>query len=268
MKPGKMIIFANWKIYMRSRGEVKNYVNVLKNELKYFESGVLEIHIMADFLSLEYVSSNLMETGIQAGVQDIFWEDYGSYAGEVSPLMLKDLGCKSAYLGHSERKTYFSENDESINKKLLACLRNGIKPLMFIGEIGQELEKGKTEAVLKMQLEKGLKNVSAEMLKETVIIYEPRWAIGQKESASLDAISSMHRLTRKLLSGIYSSAEAISMPVLYGGSVNLDNIEDILSLEGVDGVGASRAALDPHDFIKLVRITEKEAIKRNRQGKG
>ena len=266
-KPGKMIIFANWKIYMRSRGEVKDYVSILKNELNRFESAFLEIHIMTDFLSFDYVNSCLSETQIKTGVQDLFWEDFGSYAGEVSPLMLGDLGCSSAYIGHSERKTYFGENDEQINKKLLACLRNGIKPLMFIGETIEELKSGETEAVLKMQLEKGLANVSLEMLENTVIIYEPRWAIGQQNPASADVISSMHTLTRKLLLGIYGSDEAKRIPVLYGGSVNLDNIKEIITIPEVDGVGAARAALNPYDFIKLVRITEEEAIKRNRAGK-
>jgi triosephosphate isomerase (TIM) len=265
--PEKMIIFANWKIYMSSRSEVKNYVSVLKNELKYFKSEVLEIHIMTDFLSFDYVNSCLSETQIKTGVQDLFWEDSGSFAGEVSPLMLRDLGCSSAYIGHSERKTYFGENDESINKKVLACLKNGIKPLMFIGETTQELEMGQTEAVLKRQLVKGLENVSLEMLENTVIIYEPRWAIGQKNSASVNTISSMHNLTRKLLSDIYSSEQAKRIPVLYGGSVNLDNISQIISIKEVDGIGASRAALNPHDFVKLVRITEVEAIKRNMVGK-
>ncbi|MBM3700969.1 MAG: triose-phosphate isomerase [Actinobacteria bacterium] len=267
LKPVKMIIFANWKIYMRSRGEVKDYASILKNELNHFESDFLEIHIMTDFISFDYVNSCLSKTQIKTGVQDLFWEDFGSYAGEVSPLMLKDLGCSSAYIGHSERKAYFGENDESINKKVLACLRNGIKPLMFIGETIEELKSGETEAVLKMQLEKGLSNISLEMLKNTAIIYEPRWAIGQKASASASTISSMHKLTRKLLSEIYGSKHAQRIPVLYGGSVNLDNIREIVAIQEVDGVGAARAALNPYDFIELVRITEEEAIKRNRAGK-
>lgn len=261
-KTKKMIVFANWKIYMKSAGEVRNYVNVLRNELKTFDREALEVHIMTDFLSLAYVCSNLSGTGIKTGVQDIFWEDRGPYAGEVSPLMLKDLGCSSAYLGHSERKTYFGENDENINKKVHACLRNNITPLIFIGETKDELDRGMTEAVLKSQLKACLNNVSADVLEDTVLIYEPRWAIGQKESAPLETISAMHLLTRKLLSGLYGRGYANQMQILYGGSVNLDNIQEILSIKEVDGIGASRAAIDPNDFVKLVRITEKEAVKR------
>ena len=148
----KMVIFSNWKIYMKSRNEVESFVEKFKANFNSFDSDVLEIHIMTDFLSFEYVKKSIKDYGIKVGVQDIFWEDYGSFAGEVSPLMLKDLGCDSVYLGHSERKTYFGENDENINKKLLACLRNNITPLMFIGETKKELEMGLTEEVLKRQL--------------------------------------------------------------------------------------------------------------------
>ncbi|MBN1298345.1 MAG: triose-phosphate isomerase [Actinobacteria bacterium] len=247
---------------MKSRKEVESYVNRLKTSMGIFDDEALEIHIMTDFLSLEYVSKKLEEFGIKAGVQDLFWEDFGPYAGEVSPMMLKDLGCCSAYLGHSERKAYFGENDKNINKKLLACLRNKIIPLVFIGETKEDLGAGMTEKVLRSQLSICLKNVSREMAGKVVIIYEPRWAIGQRESAPPESISAMHILTRKLLSEIYDDDCAFKMKILYGGSVNLKNIEEIISIKDVDGVGAARAALDPDDFIKMIRIIEKEAIKR------
>ena len=258
----KMIIFANWKIYMTSREQVKKYVEVLKKGLKNFNDEVLEVHIMADFLSFEYIKKNLADTNIKCGVQDIFWEDHGPFAGEVSPLMLKDIGCDSVYLGHSERKTLFGETEENINKKLHACLRNSIKPFMFVGETLEELKSHMTKSVIKRQLKIGLQGVSKTMLKDIVIIYEPRWAIGKKESASNEIISSMHSMTRRLISELYGTELAQDIPILYGGSVNLENISKIITMREVDGVGAARAAINPDDFIRLVRIVEKEAINR------
>jgi len=258
----KMVIFSNWKIYMKSRNEVVSFVEKIKENLESFDSKVLEVHIMTDFLSFEYVKKNLADTDIKVGIQDIFWEDSGAFAGEVSPLMLKDLGCDSVYIGHSERKIYFGENDENINKKMLACLRNNITPLMFIGETKEEMDKGITEDVLIRQLEIGLNGVGEEILNKIIIIYEPRWAIGQKQSASPDIIRSLHRKTRELLSQLYDDNFVRQVRILYGGSVNLNNIKEIIEIKEVDGVGAARAAVDPLDFIKLIRIIEIEALKR------
>jgi triosephosphate isomerase len=258
----KMVIFGNWKIYMKSRQDVEDFVKKIKEELISFDYEVLEVYIMADFLSLEYVKQNLGGCNIKAGVQDIFWEDFGAYAGEVSPLMLKDLGCDSAYLGHSERKMYFSETDESINRKLLACLRNNIIPMMFIGETKEELNKGLTEKVLRRQLRIGLKGVTSEVLDKIILIYEPRWAIGQKDSASADIIRSMHEKIRGLITELYNDTSADNIRILYGGSVNLKNIKEILEIKEVDGVGAARVAMNPLDFIQLIRYIENEARKR------
>lgn len=261
----KMVIFANWKIYMSSREEVRGYVEKIKENLKGFASDALEVHIMADFLSFEYLKRNLSGTGIKIGVQDLFWEDYGAFAGEVSPLMLKDLGCDSAYIGHSERKLLFGENDENVNKKVLAALRNKITPLMFIGETKEELDEGKTEEVLRRQLKIGLKNVTSEMLEKIVFIYEPRWAIGQEQSASKETVSAMHKKTYYLLEELYLPESVKKARLLYGGSVNLENIKETIKIKEVDGIGAARASIDPLNFIKLIKIIQSEALKRSKR---
>ena len=260
----KMVIFSNWKIYMSSRAEVSGYIEKIKGNLPGFASHVLEIHMMADFLSFEYLKKNLSGTGIKTGVQDLFWEDSGAFAGEVSPLMLKDLGCDSAYIGHSERKLLFGENDENINKKVTAALRNTITPLLFVGETREELENGSTEEVLRRQLRIGLKNVTREMLEKMIFIYEPRWAIGQGQSASLDTISAMHRKTATLLEELYEPKAVKKARILYGGSVNLENIKEIIEIKEVDGIGAARASIDPLNFIKLIKIIQAEALKRSK----
>ena len=259
-----MLIFANWKIYMSSREEVCGYVEKIKENLEGFASDVLEVHIMADFLSFEYLKKNLSGTGIKIGVQDLFWEDSGPFAGEVSPYMLKDLGCDSVYIGHSERKLLFGENDENINKKVLAALRNKITPLMFIGETKQELDAGSTQEVLRRQLQIGLKNVTSEMFEKIVFIYEPRWAIGQKNSASPETISAMHKKTYVLLEELYLPESVKKVRILYGGSVNLENIKETIEIKEVDGIGAARASIDPLNFIKLIKIIQSEALKRSK----
>jgi triosephosphate isomerase len=259
-----MVIFANWKIYLGSRNEVIDYLKTFKENLGTFDPDILEVHIMTDILSFEFVKNQFLNNDIKVGVQDLFYEDRGAFAGAVSPLMLKDLGCDSAYLGHSERKIYFGETDENVNRKVHACLRNGITPMMFVGETRQELEEGRTEEVLKTQLSVGLRGVSTERLQRVVLIYEPRWAIGQRESASPETISTMHIKTRQLLAALYGGADNVSgIRVLYGGSVNLENIYEVLRLKDADGIGAARAAMDPLDFIKLIRLTEAEAKKRS-----
>jgi triosephosphate isomerase (TIM) len=260
----KMVIFANWKIYMSSREEVSGYAEKIKGNIAGFASDVLEVHIMADFLSFEYLKKNLSGTGIKMGVQDLFWEDSGAFAGEVSPLMLKDLGCDSVYIGHSERKLLFGENDESVNKKVLAALRNKIIPFMFIGETKQELDAGSTEEVLRRQLKTGLKNVTSGMLEKIIFIYEPRWAIGQEHSASQETISAMHKKTCILLEELYAPESVKKARILYGGSVNLENIKETIRIKEVDGIGASRASIDPLNFIRLIKITEAEALKRSK----
>jgi len=143
----KMIFFSNWKICMLSRAEVMDYVVKLRDELVSYNTDLLDVYIMPDFMSYDVVNDNLKNIPIGVGLQDIFWEDYGSYAGEVAPLMLKDVGCKCVYIGHSERKIYFGETNENINKKVLACYRNGIIPFLFVGETKEEFDKGITEEV-------------------------------------------------------------------------------------------------------------------------
>ncbi len=258
----KMVFFSNLKIYLSSRAEVSEYVEKIKDCLGGFNTDVLEVHVMSDFLSFEYFKKNLSGTGLKIGVQDICWEDSGVFVGEVSPLMLKDLGCDSVFIGHSIRKYLFGEDDESINKKVLAALRNQITPLMFIGETREELDDGRTEEVLRKQLKTGLKNVAAEMIEKIIFVYEPRWAIGQDQSASMEIISSMHKKTSSLLEELYPLQSVKKARILYGGSIGLENIKEISEIKEVDGTGAARAIVDPLNFIRLVKITETEALKR------
>jgi len=263
----KMIVFANLKIFMKSRAEVCEYVEDFKNNIAGIDTSLIEIHLMSDFLSFDYMKKNLAGTDIKIGVQDIFWEDWGAFTGEVSPAMLKDLGCDSAFIGHSVRKTLFHETDETVNMKVHACLRNNITPFMFIGETKEEHQAGLTEIILKRQLEKGLFSVNAEMLSNIVIVFEPRWAIGQQDSASMETIQKMHIKIRNMLGDLYGKDIIPEAKVIYGGGVNIENIGAIVKIPEVDGAGAARASLDALHFLKLISIIESEA-KSRRKGYG
>jgi len=231
----------------------------LKEEQISYNTDDLDVYIMPDFLSFEVVKNNLQDIPIYIGLQDIFWEDYGSFAGEVAPLMLKDLGCSCVYIGHSERKIYFGETNENINKKVLACYRNGIIPFLFVGETKEEFDMGITDKILKEQLKIGLNGIPEDFMKHLVIIYEPRWAIGKEDAASLDIIERCHKKVRGLIEELYNNDTARLTRVLYGGSVNLNNIASIIKIPDVDGAGSTRSSLNPISFAKMVRLVEKES---------
>lgn len=156
---------------MKSKKEVLNYINILKVKKNFFNKELIEVCIITDLISFYLVNKELKDTPIKTGVQDIFCEDYGSYAGEVAPVMLKDLGCDFAYKGHAERKKYFDETDEIINKKVLACYRNEITSFLFVGETLEELKENKTKEVLERQLKISLKGIPKDFIKHLVIIY-------------------------------------------------------------------------------------------------
>ena len=165
-------------------------------------------------------------------------------------------------LGHSERRLFFGENDENINKKVLACYRNGMVPLLLIGETREEREKDRTMEVVRSQLKTCLSGVPADFLCELVVLYEPRWAIGRKDAASLEIIERSHKMVRLGIEELYDAEASQVMRVIYGGSVNLENAGRILSIPDVDGLGITRSSLDPVKFAGFIRITEKEAKKR------
>jgi triosephosphate isomerase len=212
---------------------------------------------MADFLSFEFIKKSLENFGLKVGVQDIFWEDSGAYTGEVSPSMLASLGCDSAFLGHFERRTLFGENDENLNRKLLACLRNGLTPFYFIGEGKDEHAGNLTEKVLANQLRAGLKGIDVKNIREIVFIYEPIWVIGQKASPSVDLIRTVYFMIKDIISDIYGNdPEAGRARILYGGSiVDLKSLKDIMSIKELDGVGIARAAVDPLSLIDFIKAT-------------
>jgi triosephosphate isomerase (TIM) len=258
----KMITGANWKIYKKTCSEVREFIRKLKNNIDKLRTDLIDAYILPDPVCLQSLIDELGDYPISYGTQDIFWEDSGSYTGEISPLVLKDLGCRYVFIGHSERKKYFGETDSIINKKILACYRNNIYPILLIGESMDQRQKNITLDVLKKQLQTGLDGIPPEFLSKMALVYEPVWAIGQKDSASLKIIEESHLMVRELLSSLYNPYISQSTRILYGGSVNIKNGVEIIKIPDVDGLAITRGALDPDNFSEFIKMTETEAEKR------
>lgn len=259
----KMITGTNWKIYKKTCSEAREFIKELKNNIDDFRTDLMDIYILPDPVCLQSLIDELGDYPLSYGTQDIFWEDSGSYTGEISPLVLKDLGCRYVFIGHSERRKYFGETDITINKKIHACYRNDIYPILLIGENAADREKGITLDIIRKQLQTGLDGIPPEFLPEMALVYEPVWAIGQKDSASLEIIEESHIIIRELLSSIYNPDISGSTRILYGGSVNVENGAGIIKIPDVDGLAITRGALDASNFSKFIKITEAEAEKRS-----
>ncbi len=258
----KMITGANWKIYKKTCSEVREYIKKLKNNIDRFQTSLMDAYILPDPLCLQSLIDELGDYPISYGTQDIFWEDSGSYTGEISPLVLKDLGCRYVFIGHSERKKYFGETDTTINKKIHACYRNDIYPILLIGESTEETENRISLDILQIQLHARLNGIQPNLVSKMPLVYEPVWAIGQKDSASLEIIEESHLIVRRLLSSLYNPDISLSTRILYGGSVNIKNGAEIIKIPDVDGLAITRGALDADNFSEFIRMTETEAEKR------
>jgi triosephosphate isomerase (TIM) len=257
----RIVIGSSWKM-TKTRAQAREFVDRLRQELGAFDPAVLQVYLLPPFTALDAVARSLGDYPVDLGAQNVFWEDEGPFTGEVSPVMLEDLGCKIVMLGHSERRRLFGETDETINKKVLAALRHGLAPLLCVGEEWAEHEAGKDVEVLRRQLSQELRGVTAEQATRVIMLYEPVWAIGQKASAPPEHVQKMHAATRSILAGLYGADVAGRTRVIYGGSVNLPNLPDLLALPDVDGCGVSRAAWDPVDFARMVKIAEGLARRR------
>lgn len=245
------LIVANWKCNPTSLNEAKRLFNLVKNGTKNIKKVEVVICPPFAFLSnIQYLISN-----IQLGSQDCFWEEKGAYTGEVSPIMLKNLGVKYVIIGHSERRRHLSETDEMINKKIRAVLEVGLTPILCIGETRDERDKEETENVLQNQITLALRNVSSSKLQASriVIAYEPIWAIGTGNPCDTEEAQKMSLLIRKIISKIYSNRISKNIRIIYGGSVNRKNAQGYIKEAGLQGLLAGGASLDAEEFISIVK---------------
>ena len=227
--------------------------NGLKRNLYDIEG--VEIVVCPPSSCLDQVSEVISESNIKLGAQNMHWKEEGAFTGEISPLMLKDLNCKYVILGHSERRQYFLETNEIVNKKLKAALKNGLIPIVCVGEKLDERKANKTSDVVRDHVENSLKDISKEEFQKIVIAYEPVWAIGTGLTAKPEQAQEVHSFIRKLLTDMSNSEIANNITIQYGGSVKPDNIEDLIREKDIDGALVGGASLKIDSFAEIVKKT-------------
>jgi triosephosphate isomerase len=249
----KPLIAGNWKMN-KLTGESVELANALKSQV----SGVSNVDIVVCpvFTALHPVGKAIEGSNIEMGGQNCYHEESGAYTGEISPQMLKDVGCTWVILGHSERRQYFQESDEFLNKKLHYALENGLKVMFCIGESLEEREGGMMEGVLKRQVLEGLKGLKESDLDNMSIAYEPIWAIGTGRTASPEQAEEAHAFVRDLVRSQFGETPAAGLRIQYGGSVKPDNAKELMSNENVDGALVGGAALKADGFAAIVKAAE------------
>ena len=248
--PRKIIIAGNWKMN-KTIGESIDLANSIKRSLYDVEE--VEIVVCPPFTSLSDVNEITMETNIRLGAQDCFWEKEGAFTGEVSAPMLKSVGCEYCIIGHSERRQFFGETNEAVNKKLKALLKEKIKPIVCVGEKLEERKSGKTFDVVKDHVVNSLAGLSKEEMLKVVVAYEPVWAIGTGVNATKEQAEEAHKYIRTLLGQMHGDEVAKSIRIQYGGSVKPENIKELISQEDVDGALVGGASLKADLFVQLVK---------------
>jgi triosephosphate isomerase len=247
----KTIIAGNWKLY-KTIAEAIELANGLKRELFSLEDSV-DIVICPAFTALSETAEVIAESNIQLGAQDVYWQEEGAFTGEVSCKMIKDAGCNFVIIGHSERRQYFGETNETVNHKLKAALKSGLTPIICVGESLAEREKGLTFKVLEDHLQNGLKDISQEEALKTVIAYEPVWAIGTGKTATPEQAEEAQKYIRDLLSKLYNKEAADNMRIQYGGSVKPENIAELMRQPDIDGALVGGASLTIEAFSTIIK---------------
>ncbi len=246
----KAIIAGNWKMN-KTRPEAK----ALLEEIKPLVANAGEVEVVAcvPFTNLETAIAATEGTNIKIGAENVHFEKSGAFTGEISADMLTELGVEYVVIGHSERRQYFGETDETVNKRTKAALAAGLKPIVCVGELLWERECNITEEVISRQIKLDLFDVSAEDVKKTVIAYEPVWAIGTGKTATADQAEEVCALIRSTLAKLYDEATAQAVTIQYGGSMNAANCAELLSKENVDGGLIGGASLKANDFNTIVQ---------------
>jgi triosephosphate isomerase len=240
-------IAANWKMN-KTISETQEFISRFIPEVK--DKSDVDIVIAPPFTSLAVAAEKLKNTNVILAAQDVFYEEKGAYTGEVSPLMLVDIGCKYVIIGHSERRQYFNETDEIVNKKIKAVKKTGLGIIFCIGESLEEREAGRTFDVLQREIEKGLNGIDPD---NTVIAYEPIWAIGTGKTATPEQAQEAHTYIRERLNILYGN-KANKFCIIYGGSVTPENIDSLMARKDIDGALVGGASLKVEGFIRIVKF--------------
>lgn len=248
------VVAGNWKMNM----EHSSAVHLAKEIHHSLKSPVdCEVIVAPPLTSVYPVGEALNDSYIAVSGQNIHEKESGAFTGEVSGQMLKSAGAAYVIIGHSERRQYFQETDDLVNKKVHSALKVGLKPIMCVGETLHERENGRFVEVVVNQVREGLSDVSSEQMKEMILAYEPVWAIGTGKTASPEQAEDMHREIRQAVSELYDSEVSGSLRILYGGSVKPGNAKELMALENVDGALVGGASLVANDFAEIIKSTSK-----------
>ncbi|MFZ0456833.1 MAG: triose-phosphate isomerase [Ignavibacteriaceae bacterium] len=246
----RKIIAGNWKM----NNDINGTINLISNLVKSLNNSEnCDVIVCPPFTSLTEANSQIKNTVIKLGAQNMYFENEGAYTGEISAQMLKSAGCEFVILGHSERRAIFNESDSLINKKIKKAISSGLKPIFCVGESLEQREKGVMKDIIKTQVTEGLNDISAEEIKTLIIAYEPVWAIGTGRNATPEQAQEVHEFIRSLIKEKYSEEIADNMIIQYGGSVKPDNAKDLLSQKDIDGALVGGASLKADLFLGIIR---------------
>lgn len=248
----KPIIAGNWKMY-KTPTEAAALVREL---IPLVKDAKAEVVVAPPFTALDRVAGLIKSTNIALGAQNVYWEKEGAFTAEIAPGMLVDLDVAYAIVGHSERRQYFGETDATVNKRALAALAAGLKPIVCVGETLAQRESGETAKVVEAQVRGGLASFTADQMNSSVIAYEPVWAIGTGKVASTEQAQEVHAIIRRLLGSMFGAEVAAGVRIQYGGSVKPDNAATLLSQPDIDGALVGGAALKADSFAAIVNAAK------------
>ncbi len=250
----KKLVIGNLKMNVLSPAERERYFKSFSGEISGKSFKKIGIILCPPFVHLESFAGNLKSKAVKIGAQNMHWESKGSYTGEISPTMIKSVGAEYVIIGHSERRKYFGETNEIANLKIKSALKNGLTPIVCIGETKEEKEMGITMDIIIQQLREGLGVITRFQIDKIVLAYEPVWAVGSDVVPSADEIMGVKLLIKKILTEKYGHKYIEKVKIIYGGSVNTKIARQVCVESGMDGALVGRESLIPHDFIKIASI--------------
>ncbi|MGQ9921457.1 MAG: triose-phosphate isomerase [Desulfobacca sp.] len=245
------MVAGNWKMH-KTVAEAQTLAREIRRGLP--TPLTVDVVLAPPYTALTAVAREIQGSAIALAAQDVFWEAQGAFTGAISPLMLKDAGCRLVIIGHSERRQYFGETDESVNKKVKAALQAGLMPIVCIGETLAQREAQETLTVIASQLNHGLLGLGPAEVGRLVIAYEPVWAIGTGRTATPAQAQEVHQFIRRWLHDQAGSTVAEGLRILYGGSVTPDNIRDLINAPDIDGALVGGASLKAEAFLKIIAL--------------
>lgn len=247
----KPFICGNWKLnktIAEAGAFAKEFMPMVK------DNSSVEIGICAQFIALESLCKEFSGSNVGVGAQDCYWEESGAFTGEIAPSMIKDAGCVYTIIGHSERRQYFGETNETVNKKTKAAIKADLMPIVCVGETLEERESGKMKEVVENHLRGGLDGLSKDEMAKVTIAYEPVWAIGTGKTATPDQAQEVHEFSRKILEDMFGKDVADATRIQYGGSVKPDNVKELMSKADIDGALVGGAALKADSFAAIANF--------------